>query len=270
MHGLKNSLLKRWHSLTVSPTRVRNTWSKPYAKASGGFHEIACRNCPKFNAARIECTVPFGTPLRKCVVAAIEAHLNDCSNEDVLEIGFGRFALARNLVRRSGGRWTGIDPGQPKNRKAVVGKGGYGVAAEIPFPASTFDRVFGIQSFEHWGQKASSRPPSDYGDCLREILRVLKPGGSIYLDAPIHFHGHEMFIMGDVERIRSLFDLLQWTDVRIERWRRDYSPLERYAPTRTVLKEWPIEITSYAESAIARAREEGSVWLLTISAQKTR
>jgi len=268
MHGLKNSFLKRWHSLMASPQRVRKTWVEPYWHESDGFHDIACRYCPKFDSARVECTVPFGTPLRKCVVAAIEANLNDCGNENVLEIGFGRFALARNLVRRSGGQWTGIDPGQPKERKAEMGKGGHGAAASIPFPDSTFDRVFGIQSFEHWGQKASSRTPSDYADCLHEILRVLKPGGRVYLDAPIHFHGHEMFILGDVDRIKALFDPRDWGAIELQRWRHEYAPLERYAPTATVLREWPIEISSYPETEIASARDKGSVWLLTISARK--
>ena len=204
MHGLKNSFLKRWHSFSISPARVRRFWSRPYWEESDGFCNVACRNCRKFDPVKVECSVPFGTPLRKCVVAAIEANLNDTLNENVLEIGFGRFALARNLVQRSGGCWTGIDPGLPKERIAAIGQGGYGLANEIPFPDNTFDRVFGIQSFEHWGQKASSRPPSSYEGCMREILRVLKPGGSLYLDAPIHFHGHEMFIMGDIARIRSL------------------------------------------------------------------
>ena len=33
---------------------------------------MACRRCPKFDEGRAECGVPFGSPLRKCVVAATE------------------------------------------------------------------------------------------------------------------------------------------------------------------------------------------------------
>jgi hypothetical protein len=48
-------------------------------------------------------------------------------------------------------------------------------------------------------------PRSEYESCLDEILRVLKSGGTIYLDAPIHLHDNEMFIMGDIERIKKHF-----------------------------------------------------------------
>jgi SAM-dependent methyltransferase len=269
MHGLRHSILKRWHSLTTTPARAAATWQSPWwEEEREGLHDIACHRCRKFDPARQDCSVPFGTPLRKCVVAAIEAHFHDLGREEVLEIGFGRFALARNLVRRGGGRWTGIDPAQPPHRIPALGRGGYGQAAAIPFPDATFDRVYGIQTFEHWGQRAAGRTPSEYSDCMAEIRRVLKPGGRVYLDAPIHFHGHEMFIMGDLERIRSVFERDRWDEIVIERWRHDHEPLPAYPPTARIQQEWATEIVSYPSAEIERVRDNASIWLLTIAARK--
>lgn len=269
MRHLKESILKRWHTLRTSPARCRVKWSQPYWQSDDDLQNIACRACPEYDHAKNICSIPFGTPLRKCVVASIEAHFYDCAGLDCLEIGFGRFTLAKNLILRSGGRWTGIDPAQSRENKAKKGFGGFGTAAEIPFPDGSFDMVFGIQTFEHWGQKAAAgREPSDYGECLAEVARVLKPGGLLYLDAPIHFHGHEMFIMGDLGRIRGLFSADTWQDIVVQSWRRDFQPLEIYPPNRTVLREWPIEIHTYPDEAVATARDSGSVWLLTLTARR--
>lgn len=270
MGGLKHSILKRWHSLSMTPAKAAAVWARPYGRERGEYRDIACRDCPKFDADRSVCSVPFGTPLRKCVVAAIEAHFHDVApGEEVLEIGFGRFTLARNLVRRGGGRWSGIDPAQPSERGAALGRGGHGQAAAIPFPGATFDRVYGIQTFEHWGQRAvAGRSPSDYADCIAEIHRVLKPGGRVYLDAPIHFHGHEMFIAGDVERIRAQFDPAHWSDLVVERWRLDHEPLVAYPPSERAQQDWPVEIVSYPPERIEEIREAASVWLMTFEARK--
>lgn len=269
MSGPRDAFLKRWHALTISPRGTRRRWKGVYWRESGIYHDVDCQACPRFQPSGPACGIKFGTPLRKCSIAAIEAHLNDARAEEVLEIGYGRLATARNLVRRSGGRWTGIDPGQPPDDVAKLGRGGHGHAAAIPFADETFDRVFGIQTFEHWGQKANSRrEPSKYEACLREVLRVLKPGAGLYLDAPMHFHGHEMFIMGDLPRIRALFDEARWTDVTMERWRLHHEPLQAYPPSKKVQAEWALEISSYPEGEIRKLREEASVWLLTISARK--
>ncbi|MCW9013298.1 MAG: class I SAM-dependent methyltransferase [Gammaproteobacteria bacterium] len=269
MHSLGNSLRKRLHSILASPRKARKEWGKQYWQELDGIRNISCRHCPKFNEQKITCTIPFGTPLRKCVIAATEAHLSDARDKNVLEIGFGRLSLGRNLVNRSGGTWTGVEPHQPKERKPQLGKGGYGHAEDIPFPDNTFDMVFGIQSFEHWGQKAAAaaRKPSEYSDCLNEIRRVLKPGGAVYLDAPMHFHGHEMFIMGDIQKIASLFPDEDWCNVVIEKWRYDYEPLERYAPTEKLFDEWQEEIFSYDAVEVERVKAE-PIWLFTISAEK--
>src|SRR5690606_18322671 len=159
----------------------------------------------------------FGTTLRKCIVASIESHFHSCQGLSALEIGFGHFWLPRNLILRSGGQWTGIEPRQ--RNPARLGEGGHGQAGDIPFGDETFDLVYGIQSLEHWAQGYRTVAKGfTYADYLREVHRVLKPGGKAYFDVPIHDHGHEMFIMGDLTSIRRLFDPTVWTDVLFEKW----------------------------------------------------
>ena len=266
MHGPRNSILKRWHALKTTPAGARRIWQQPYWQEKDGCRDISCAICPRFDDRRAACSIAFGTPLRKCAAAAIEAHLNDCKGMQVLEIGYGRWMLARNLIRRSGGKWSGIDPGQPPEKRAGLGRGGHGQAADIPFPDDSFDMVIGIQTFEHLGQRYGGREPSEYAACMVEIQRVLKPGGRLYLDSPMHFHGHEMFIMGDVPRIQNVLEEAGWKDIVVECWRREYAPLEKYPPSAKVQREWPVEITSYSQQAIEKMRAEATVWLLTLNA----
>jgi len=270
MHSKKGSILKRWHSLTASPGRFRKKWAGEYRSLeSPGVYQVRCRDCRSFDPGRQECSINFGTPLRKCVVSSIEAHFADCRDKQVLEIGFGRFMLARNLIRRSGGTWTGVEPRVDKSVAPQLGIGCYGTAAEIPFADDTFDMAFGVQSIEHWGQKIYGGTPSEYKDCLQEIHRVLKPGGTVYFDAPVYFHGHEMFIMGDLPRIREQFNETLWGDVAIEKWREDYAPLDIYPPSETVLAgDWPAEIESYSDEEVEAAKRGASVYLLVITASK--
>ncbi|MEE4108114.1 MAG: class I SAM-dependent methyltransferase [Halieaceae bacterium] len=270
MHSKKGSILKRWHSLTASPRRFREKWAGGYRTLeSPGVYQVRCRDCRSFDPGKQRCSINFGTPLRKCVVSSIEAHFHDCAGKRVLEIGFGRFMLARNLIRRSGGTWTGIEPRIDRSTPAQIGRGCHGTAADIPFADETFDMAFGIQSIEHWGQKVYGGTPSDYRDCLREVHRVLKPGGSVYFDAPVYFHGHEMFIMGDLPRIRDQFSSTLWENVSIEKWREDFAPLEAYPPSATVLNgDWPAEIESYSDAQVEAARTNASVYLLAITATK--
>jgi len=269
MHSKKGSMLKRWHSLTINPKVCSSKWSKPYWKDVDNCRVISCAHCPSFNEKEKICSIRFGTPLRKCVVSSVEAHFYDCKDKEVLEIGFGRFKLAKNLINRSGGRWTGVEPRRSKNETPALGRGGYGHATDIPFPDNTFDKVFGVQSIEHWGQKAAGvRESASYPECIAEIHRVLKPGGSVYLDAPVHFHGNEMFIMGDIEKVRALFSQDKWKNVVIEKWREEYSPLERYTPSDVEFVDWAVEITSYPKEQVEDARKNGVVWLLVVTAEK--
>jgi len=269
MRNLKNSIGKRLYSILVSPKKAQQEWCGEYWQTIDDVRDISCSYCRKFDKEKQQCRIPFGSPIRKCVISSVEAHLNNAKNKSVLEIGFGRFSLGKTLVKRSGGIWTGVEPHQSKDKPSKIGKGGYGHAADIPFPDKTFDMVFGVQTFEHWGQKVegAAMRPSEYRDCIEEIWRVLKPGGTVYLDAPIHFHGHEMFIMGDLQKIRGLFTSDRWKDLNLERWRYHYEPLQRYVPYEKLFAEWHEEIDSYTEEEIERIKKE-PIWMLALTVTK--
>jgi SAM-dependent methyltransferase len=269
MHGPKSSLARAWYRLTTQRRLARNEWAAPYWEERAGERIVACRRCPKFDAGRQLCGVPFGSPLRKCVVAATEAHLRATRGQRVLELGYARRSYGKRIVELAGGSWTGVEPLVDRSRVAKLGSGGYGHAGDIPFPDGTFDVVFGNQSFEHWEEPLPNgvEPPS-YADCLAEIWRVLRAGGTLYLDAPIHLHGHEMFVAGDVPRIVSLFAAERWADVTVERWRYEHDPLPRYPTPAADVGYVHGKITSYDLDRIADLQANGTVWLLTVTARK--
>ncbi len=74
--------------------------------------------------------------------------------------------------------------------------------------------------------------------------------------------------MGDLGKIEALFDPSMWTDVRFEKWRQDYEPLQRYPTPEPDLRTWPRAVTSYPQAMQDEIRENGSVWLLTVGASK--
>lgn len=244
-------------------------WSGAYYQERDGIRIISCKTCPKFDAANVKCAIPFGSLIRKCISAAQEANLHSLNGKNLLEIGFGKHSIPRRLVEDAGGTWTGIEPMLPASQSAALGRGGYGQVAEIPFEDETFDVVAGIQTLEHWEEPLpNSSRTSTYAECFQEIHRVLKPGGAIYFDAPINLHGHEMFIVGDFERIRGLLEPARWCDIKIERWRENFAPLERYPTPDGDVNSWEQSVSSYPDDLLRDIRENRSVSLVTISAVK--
>ena len=271
MHSLKNSLSKRIYAMRLTSAGCAKVWKNQYWHEHSGVRLVSCSRCPKLSSDRSRCSIPHGSPIRKCVSAAQEAHLHSLDDKNLLEIGFGKHSIARQLVTDAGGSWTGIEPTLPRSRKAALGKGGFGHVAAIPFPDNTFDIVVGVQTLEHWEESLPDPGlVTDYAASFNEIFRVLRPNGSIYFDAPIYLHGHEMFIAGDIDRIRGLFDPALWRDVRIEKWRENHAPLERYATPESDARTWEQAVTSYPPALLADIRNERSVCLIAISAITTK
>jgi ubiquinone/menaquinone biosynthesis C-methylase UbiE len=105
------------------------------------------------------------------------------SAQRVLEIGCGTGNLAL-LVKRThpGLEVTGLDPdpralaraGRKARRSGLALRLDRGFADQLPYPDASFDRVLSSLMFHHLDadQQVSS---------LREVRRVLRPGGSLHL-----------------------------------------------------------------------------------------
>jgi ubiquinone/menaquinone biosynthesis C-methylase UbiE len=104
-------------------------------------------------------------------------------DDRILEIGFGPGVAIQLLVERvPGGFIAGVDPslemvGQAARRNAAALRGRrvdlrHGWVEQLPFTDETFDKALAINSMQVWRDAAAG---------LREIRRVLKPGGAIAL-----------------------------------------------------------------------------------------
>jgi 2-polyprenyl-3-methyl-5-hydroxy-6-metoxy-1,4-benzoquinol methylase len=138
----------------------------------------------------------------------------------VLEVGCGGWDFAKRLCESAGCEWHGIDPalldtqGRPTIATKQAGVG------SIPYPDEYFDVVLGSQTLEHWEEFGC-----DFFDGLEEIRRVLKPGGLLSLNFPIHFHGHPVFVAGNMDAVQSLFLTSRWRIQKMEPWRQKPDPL---------------------------------------------
>jgi SAM-dependent methyltransferase len=256
MEYLPEILESDWRSFVSS----RSTFN-PTVK---DLQEVECVRCPKFRRYPSRCSVPFGSRIRSCVAASTELHLRRLNGKKILEIGCGESSFARKVVEIGGGTWFGID--QALGRKDTS-RFVHSIRASVPyfpFGDEAFDIVFGTQVIEHFEDPFT---PGDASleDALAAIWRVLKPGGWVYFDAPIHLHGGKDFICGNIARIRRKFD--GWSNVTMLSWRRRYRPLRAHlAPIRET-KKWVRALGVEEESAIEALRRK-SAWILAIRAVK--
>jgi len=104
------------------------------------------------------------------------------TNESILEIGFGNGKFFEKIYSAGNNlRLSGLDfsPEMVKeathNNQAAIAAGNLtlklGSSDKIPFPDNSFDKVFCINVVYFWEKPA---------DHVKEIYRVLKPGGKFY------------------------------------------------------------------------------------------
>ena len=144
----------------------------------------------------------------------------------VLDVGCGTGTLIVMLKRRySAVEVVGVDPDSKALQRArkKVGRAGVsvqldqGFADELPYGEQSFDRVFSSFMFHHLDEEERERTS-------REVLRVLKPGGSFHLldfvaSETSHgfferlFAGHALMKTNTNERILQLITRAGFTNV---------------------------------------------------------
>jgi SAM-dependent methyltransferase len=208
--------------------------------------DVRCSDCEYLDTENERCSFDPGQP-RSCVkgtnrnfVEVIEA------DESVLEIGCGDWSYLRDHL--ADGQWCGIDVVETDVTSKV------GSVGDIPYPDESFEYVVSNQSMEHWYEWGT---PLRRG--LSEISRVLTHGGQAWLNVPIHLHGHGLFVRGDLDGIRAVFDEDHWSLQRLEKWRQEYAPEDP-------CYSWQ-ENVWVPDDAIPA--DDDSVWMLNIVAEKT-
>jgi SAM-dependent methyltransferase len=218
---------------------------------------VRCRECRFFDPAGPACRAGGRSPLRNCVIAINQAFVEMLRPGDrVLEIGCGSWSYVLDRLP-PGVVWQGIDVvAEYEDQRSVATV--LGSVAAVPFAAGSFDYVLTNQSIEHW---------FEYGVTLHtgmaEIARVLKPGGQAWVNVPVHLHGHRLFVAGDHGEIaRALLGTGAFEPERLEHWRREHAPLERYAG-------WGISNDLELEFLIPEAALASS-WILNAVLRKVR
>lgn len=195
----------------------------------------ACSDCREFDGTRclaearsVEILGERGrpAPLAACPIPIVEDYLHEInSGSTVLEVGCGSWSRVREHCLAVGAHYEGIDssagPGSVATRIENL--------ADLSFPDESFDVVIGTQSMEHWAEYGCSVP---WG--LYQCFRSCRPGGKVLMNVPIHFHGTTDFMLGRIERLKTVFAMFS-TDVTFESWGKQgtsYFPYPGYLPLR--------------------------------------
>ena len=146
--------------------RFRRFVTKQFGRPSGLFGKIIGNRMAKGNVFDARWTISL---------------LDIQPDHRILEVGFGPGVSTQMAsAKASKGFVSGIDHSQTmvqaaSQRNADAIRSGrvelrHGDVSALPYPAESFDVAFSLHSIYFW------RNPVD---CLREIKRVLKPGGSL-------------------------------------------------------------------------------------------
>lgn len=114
--------------------------------------------------------------------------MQPAADDTILDIGCGGGrALKRLSPLVPNGKLYGVDYSETavectrEENSADVESGKltvlHGSVSDLPFADETFDKIFSIESYYFW---------PDLANDLKEIRRVLKPGGKVFITADIH------------------------------------------------------------------------------------
>jgi SAM-dependent methyltransferase len=94
-----------------------------------------------------------------------------------------------------------------------------------------FDTIYANNSIEHWNEDLVDFEESiqAYKKDIIECNLLLKPGGILIVNCPIHVHGNVLFITGKVEAIEECFGD-EWSSIVLEYWREQHDDLMPYCP----------------------------------------
>jgi len=99
--------------------------------------------------------------------------LAPAGGERILDIGAGRGKVAAQVMKSSGGEIYAVEPNgkrlESMKKEFPAIKSSLAGAESLPFADSYFDKAYATMALHHF---------SDLDRALREVARVLKPGGS--------------------------------------------------------------------------------------------
>ncbi len=163
-------------------------------------------------------------PTGACTIAIVDNYLKEIkSGMKVLEIGCGVWSKTLDHCNKVGAHYEGLD----------VQEEYYGIKciatrienlADLSYSDSEFDIVIGNQTMEHWAQHGCTM---EWG--LYQCFRVVRPGGRVFLNVPIHFHGTKYFLHGKLKKIEKLFSKFS-NNVKFESWGNPSDPIAPYYP----------------------------------------
>ncbi|HEY6635066.1 MAG TPA: class I SAM-dependent methyltransferase [Acidimicrobiia bacterium] len=152
------------------------------------------------------------------------------THDRFLDVGCGPGAALENAAA-TGAQVAGVDPSpsmvERASKRAPSADVQVASAEHLPFPDGHFTVVVNVASFHHWADR-------DAG--LREILRVLAPGGRLLIMEGVVKEGHEGHGLnqGDLASLQARFLEIGYAGASVDTvktgWRHRYHIVTGVAP----------------------------------------